>query len=210
MPDADLIGTEVILTSSEGTFMYGGLGERGDAISIKFSLRGMPNIVTCDVSCVAPADTPVDLKDPRINVVKLAKKRGYYDAGFWLPGITYLPDWSPRTTRTKTEATAYCARRVAIDDFHRASRRHRAWQHRPRHRRDGLHGRRARHHRLRGQRPGGGHPHLGRVHVQPGHLRAWGDRGPHLAWRPHDPRGLARARARERGHLHLPDSLKVS
>jgi hypothetical protein len=119
MPDADLIGTEVILTSSEGTFMYGGLGERGDAISIKFSLRGMPNIVTCDVSCVAPADTPVDLKDPRINVVKLAKKRGYYDAGFWLPGITYLPDWSPRTTRTKTEATAYCARRVAIDDFHR-------------------------------------------------------------------------------------------
>lgn len=118
-PNADLIGTEVILTSSEGTYLYGGPGEHADSIRISFSLRGLPNVVTCDVSCVAPADTVIDVKDPRVTVEKLPKKRGYYDMGLWLPGITYLPDWTPSAKKTKREAVEYAARRVAIGDFHK-------------------------------------------------------------------------------------------
>lgn len=117
-PDADLIGTEVIVTSQSGTYLWGGPADDSAWIRVAFSARFSHSVVTCDVSCIAPADTPLNEKDPRITIEKLPKKRDYQDAGPWLPHIEYLSAWSPTAKKTKRDALAYASRRVAIDDFH--------------------------------------------------------------------------------------------
>lgn len=124
MPNADLIGTEVITTGQSGTFMWGGPDEDRGAgwSSISFSLRGLPNVITCDFDMVAPADTVIDTKDPRITIEKLPKKRDYQDAGPWLPRVDHpaLAGMRPTAKKTKREAVEYAARRLAIADFHAA------------------------------------------------------------------------------------------
>lgn len=122
MPNADLIGTEVILTSTSGTFVYAGIDPTfPDSIRMGFGF-GRASTVQCDVSCVAPVDTPINEKDPRITIEKLARKRDYQDGGVWLPHIDYADarGWRPTAKKTKREALEYAARRLAIDDFHAA------------------------------------------------------------------------------------------
>lgn len=123
LPEADLIGTEVMVTQSGHTSIYGGPDERergGGWISTAYSMRYGGSVVTCDVECVAPADTPVNEKDPRITIEKLPKKRDYQDAGVWLPHIDHpaLSTLSPTAKKTKRDALTYAARRLAIADYH--------------------------------------------------------------------------------------------
>lgn len=125
LPDADLIGTLVIVTSGIGdTSIYGGAGDDrpGGWISTKFDMRFGGSIVTCDVECVAPADTPINVKDPRITIEKLPRKRDYQDAGPWLPHVDHpaLATMRPTAKKTKRDATEYAARRLPIADFHAA------------------------------------------------------------------------------------------
>jgi len=123
-PDADLIGTEVISSGNEGIHVYGGEDpDRPGWQTVSYSLgSGGPRVLKCAVESVAPAGTPIEEKDPRISVQKLAKKRDYQDSGVWLPRIDH-PDfryWQPRARKSKREAIAGAARRLAIAEYHQA------------------------------------------------------------------------------------------
>jgi hypothetical protein len=119
IPNADLIGTEVIVAGHQGsTYLYGG-DHPHYSVSIAYSLRGGGNVVRASVDNVAPADTPQNPKDPRITIEKLAHKRDYNDSGVWLPHIDHPNITSNlRARKTKKEAVAYAANRLAIEDYH--------------------------------------------------------------------------------------------
>src|SRR3954451_4035716 len=76
----------------------------------------------CDADRIAPADTPVPAKDPRVEVTKRttreARAANYYGRGSWsytIPGYA----WTMRAD-TKRAALADGARRLAILDWHAA------------------------------------------------------------------------------------------
>lgn len=121
LPDADLLGTVVILNGYPGdTYIWAGLDmDRPDWISRSFSMMGEPPSVKCSVDQIAPADTPVDVRDPRITITKLERKRGYPDRGLWLPGVEGI-EANPVAMKTKRDALAWAAQRLAIADYHAA------------------------------------------------------------------------------------------
>lgn len=121
--NADLIGTPVIVQGyGASVYVYGGVDEdrSPNIISTRYDMRGGANVVKCTVECVAPADTVIDVKDPRITVEKLAKKRDYQDNGVWLPHMDHpaLAHLSISARKTKRDATEYAAQRLAIADYH--------------------------------------------------------------------------------------------
>lgn len=125
LPYADLIGTEVINTSHSGVYLYGGDGEKdrpGGWTTLKLNMRTRQTVLESNVESVAPADTPINEKDPRITIEKLPKKRDYQDAGVWLPHVDHpaLADMRPTAKKTKRDALAYAARRLAIAEYHAA------------------------------------------------------------------------------------------
>lgn len=124
LPHADLIGTNVITSTLSGVYVYGGTNADipDGSVSQRIDLRGGPTVVRCSVGMVAPADTPVNEKDPRIVIVKMPQKRYFHDRGVWLPQIDHpaFRDWTPFGERTKRDAVTGAARRLAIADYHTA------------------------------------------------------------------------------------------
>lgn len=111
------VGTEVIDKHSK--YVYGGPGDGGPFVRVKFDLRngGLPTIET-DPEYVAPAEVEakVNLKDPRITVVKHDKKPGYWASGPWAASIEggEVLSWH----KTKKSGVEEIARRLAIRDWH--------------------------------------------------------------------------------------------
>lgn len=123
LPDADLLGSEVMISGyGASTYVYGGAHEHRSGVSITYDTRGGPNIVNAAVTDVAPAGTPTDPKDPRITVVKLPGKRDYQDAGVWLPAIDFdgLRDRQWKAYKSKRDALAWAASKLAIAEYHQA------------------------------------------------------------------------------------------
>ncbi len=121
LPYAVLVGQPAISWGSERPYVYGGKPDHEGMGSIEIGVgRRMATVIRTDPARVAPADTPVPAKDPRVTVVKVAKERvpSYYratKAGKWrltLPGVE-RDDYFD----TKKEATAAGLRRLAILDY---------------------------------------------------------------------------------------------
>lgn len=113
------VGTTVI--DKHGTYRYGGPGDGGPFTRIKFDLRhGGMNTIETDPQYVAPAEVEanVNLKDPRITVVKHAKKPGYWASGPWAAAIEAGEPLSWH--KTKKSGVEEIARRLAIQDWHAA------------------------------------------------------------------------------------------
>jgi hypothetical protein len=111
------VGT--IVMDKHGTFRYGGPGDGGPFVRIKFDLRnGGMNTIETDPQYVAPveAEANVNLKDPRIKVVKHDKKPGYWASGPWAASIEdgEVISWH----KTKKSGVEEIARRLAIRDWH--------------------------------------------------------------------------------------------
>lgn len=123
LPDADLIGTDVIVTTYSGVYRYGGVdgGRFPGGVSLKVGIgSGGPAVVSCDVDLVAPADVRINEKNPRISIEKLPKKRDYQDGGVWLPHVDHpgVDDSRWTAKKSKRDAVAYAARRLAIAEYH--------------------------------------------------------------------------------------------
>lgn len=114
------IGTEVM--HRNGVFAYGGEPEHEGFERMKFDLRhGGLTVIETSPEAVAPVEVEakVNLKDPRITVVKHAKKPGYWASGPWAASIEDGPvlGWH----KTKRDAVDDIARRLAIQDWHEES-----------------------------------------------------------------------------------------
>jgi hypothetical protein len=102
-----------------GVFAYGGPAVMEGSEEMRFDLRhgGLTEIRTSPDS-VAPveAEANVDLKDPRITVVKHEKKPGYWASGPWASSIEggEVLGWH----KTKKDGVEDIARRLAISDWH--------------------------------------------------------------------------------------------
>lgn len=110
------LGTEVM--HRNGVFIYGGPPEHEGFEQMKFNLREGKTTIHTDPDRVAPVEVEdsVNLKDPRITVVKHDKKPGYWAAGPWAASIEDGPvlGWH----KTKRDAVDDIARRLAIQDWH--------------------------------------------------------------------------------------------
>ena len=111
------VGT--IVMDRHSTFVYGGPPEHEGFVRIKFDLRnGGMNTINADLDQVAPVEVEanVNLKDPRITVVKHDKKPGYWAAGPWAASIEdgEVISWH----KTKKSGVEEIARRLAIRDWH--------------------------------------------------------------------------------------------
>lgn len=120
-PWSDLVGETVQVTSTDGTYIYAGPGERPGGMRITVGIAsGRPAAIECDYTDVAPADVEVPAKDARLTIEKLPRKRDYQDAGPWLYHLD-LPGFDghrKRAKRTKREAVATGLRYLAIHDWH--------------------------------------------------------------------------------------------
>ena len=111
------IGTEVM--HRNGDFIYGGEPDNSAFEQIRFDMRGGgKNTIRTGADMVAPVEVEakVNLKDPRITVVKHAKKPGYWASGPWASSIEdgEVLGWH----KTKRDAVDDIARRLAILDWH--------------------------------------------------------------------------------------------
>lgn len=120
LPGADLIGLPVLSWSkgSDRAYIWGGPPERDGWDTTAYS-GGTP-VITTSYDRVAPSDTPIPAKDPRVTVEKLPKKRDYQDAGPWLLRIDGVDGSKWTAWRTKKDALTDGLRRVAILDWHAA------------------------------------------------------------------------------------------
>lgn len=111
------VGTTVM--DKHSTYRYGGPGDGGPFQRIAYDFRhgGLPTIET-DLQYVAPVEVEanVNLKDPRIKVVKHDKKPGYWASGPWAASIEdgEVLSWH----KTKKSGVEEIARRLAIRDWH--------------------------------------------------------------------------------------------
>lgn len=113
------VGT--IVMDRHRIFAYGGLPEHEGSTRMIFDLRnGGHTTIQTTPDQVAPAEVEatVNLKDPRIKVVKHDKKPGYWAAGPWAASIEDGPVLSWH--KTKKEGVEETARRLAIRDWHAA------------------------------------------------------------------------------------------
>jgi hypothetical protein len=102
-----------------GVFSYGGPGEYEGMEQMEFHMRtGELTTIRTSPDRVAPAEIEanVNLKDPRISVIKHAKKPGYWASGPWASSIEggEVLGWH----KTKKEGVEDVARRLAIHDWH--------------------------------------------------------------------------------------------
>lgn len=118
MTRAIAIGTEVMNTHGN-IFTYGGPAEHEGFEQIRFHMRsGERSEIFTDPDRVAPAEVAerVNLKDPRITVVKHDKKPGYWASGPWAASLEGGEPISWH--KTKKEGVAEMAARLAIRDWH--------------------------------------------------------------------------------------------
>lgn len=111
------VGTVVM--DRNGTFAYGGPSDHEGSTQMIFDLRnGGHTTIKTDPDQVAPIEVEanVNLKDPRITVVKHDKKPGYWASGPWAASIEDGPviSWH----KTKKSGVEEIARRLAIKDWH--------------------------------------------------------------------------------------------
>lgn len=111
------VGT--IVMDKSGVYAYGGPHEHPGWTQLSFDLRhGGHTTIKTDPDQVAPAEVEanVNLKDPRIKVVKHDKKPGYWAAGPWAASIEdgEVISWH----KTKKSGVEEIARRLAIRDWH--------------------------------------------------------------------------------------------
>jgi hypothetical protein len=114
------VGT--IVMSNHGVYAYGGLPEHEGFTQLIFDLRyGGHTTLKTTPDEVAPVEVEakVDLKDPRITVVKHDKKPGYWASGPWAASIEggKVLSWH----KTKKSGVEEMARRLAIRDWHAAA-----------------------------------------------------------------------------------------
>jgi len=111
---ASLIGQPVMSWYDSETVTYGGEDENRDGfVSLRVGIgSGALPVRKCERNRVAPVNTPIPMKDDRVQVEKLSKK-AYWMQGPWM--LT-LPDSMPDYFRTKRDAVAAGLRRVAIID----------------------------------------------------------------------------------------------
>jgi hypothetical protein len=113
------VGTTVI--DKHSTYRYGGPPEHEGFTRLMFDMRhgGLTTIQTSPDQ-VAPVEVEanVNLKDPRITVVKHDKKPGYWASGPWAASIEggEVLSWH----KTKKSGVEEIARRLAIRDWHAA------------------------------------------------------------------------------------------
>lgn len=120
-PPAVAIGNLVISWNEDEPVRYGGPRDRGcDTLAFELGSKSAP-VLRCDPAKVAPADTPIPARDARVTVVRRPRtEMPYGAAGQWrltLAGTSH-PSWH----RTKRDGTAAGLRRLAILDWHAASR----------------------------------------------------------------------------------------
>jgi len=111
------VGTTVI--NHHGTYAYGGPHPNHEGwTQLSFDLRHGVTTILTDPDQVAPVEVEanVNLKDPRIKVVKHDKKPGYWASGPWAASIEDGPviSWH----KTKKSGVEEIARRLAIRDWH--------------------------------------------------------------------------------------------
>lgn len=114
------VGTTVI--NEHGTYAYGGLPEHEGFTQMIFDLRyGNMTTIRTTPDRVAPVavEANINLKDPRIKVVKHDKKPGYWASGPWAASIEdgEVISWH----KTKKSGVEEMARRLAIRDWHAAA-----------------------------------------------------------------------------------------
>jgi hypothetical protein len=104
--------------------VWGGVGDSVPGFeSTSISFGAKPSTQYCEVTRVAPADTPLaDAKDPRIRVHH-DKGHKTRNRAYWLPGdwCLELPDTVPSWFKTKKDAVEAAVRRLAILDWHVAN-----------------------------------------------------------------------------------------
>jgi hypothetical protein len=114
------VGTVVM--DRHRTFAYGGPSEHEGSTQMIFDLRyGNMTTIKTSPDQVAPVEVEanVNLKDPRITVVKHDKKPGYWASGPWAASIEDGPALSWH--KTKKSGVEEMARRLAIRDWHAAA-----------------------------------------------------------------------------------------
>lgn len=112
-------GTEVISTHGSHVHAYGGAPENNLSVQMRFDLRyGNMTTLFCDPATVAPKEVAesINLKDPRIEVIKHAKSPGYWAAGPWEARIQ--GDEKSSWHKTKKDGVLRKATELAIRDWH--------------------------------------------------------------------------------------------
>lgn len=111
------VGTEVM--SRDGNYIYDGPGDGGPFSRIKFDMRngGLPKIET-DPALLAPIEVEekVNLKDPRIQIIKHPKKPYAWVSGPWEARAE--GDDGSTWHKTKKDGVEEIARKLAIRDWH--------------------------------------------------------------------------------------------
>lgn len=107
-------------------YVYAGTSDMEGVAQIRFGIgRGGPSEIRCDLEQVAPANVAgnVNLKDPRITVVKMDRKPSFA-SGPWCHDVE-LPDGTHHTGwhKTKRDGISDSAHRLAIADWHAAGPR---------------------------------------------------------------------------------------
>lgn len=118
MTRAIAIGTAVVSTHGS-IYTYGGPADHEGFEQLRFHMRtGERTEIRTDPDRVAPAEVKerVNLKDPRITVVKHEKKPGYWASGPWAASLDGGEPISWH--KTKKEGVAEMAHRLAIRDWH--------------------------------------------------------------------------------------------
>lgn len=110
------IDDSVISWYDENAVRYGGPCDDAAWTTFEFGvLSDRRPVRKCPQERVAPADTPIPLKDPRVSVVKLS--RGEYVT--WIgPWQLQLPGQKAECFKTRRDAVATGLRRLAIIDWH--------------------------------------------------------------------------------------------
>ena len=117
----------LIIDHAGHEYIWAGTADMEGMTSITFGIgRGGPSEMRCDPDMVAPAHVAgnVNLKDPRITVLKYDKKPYAWVPGPWCHDVE-LPDGTHHTGwhKTKRDGTAEAAHRLAIADWHAAGAR---------------------------------------------------------------------------------------
>lgn len=117
--DGPAVGDTVITWMAQEPVTYGGPDAHGSSFVMVIGVGKNGMTVKCPPDRAAPADTPLaDAKDPRIQVVRLARSsfHGSWQLRLDVDGPAALPS----THKTKTAAVNEGQRRLAIVDWHAA------------------------------------------------------------------------------------------